>query len=99
MGVLLRRRPLQGDALDAQLARSMAAFAVAAPFVAVGIRRLNELSKDDLSMKPLVGLMAVRVGSAAVTRVTVAVALRVVSATDVAFTVTVVELGSVVGAV
>jgi cobalt/nickel transport system permease protein len=33
-------------------------FVVAAPFVAMGIRRLNELSKDDLSMKPLVGLMA-----------------------------------------
>ena len=33
-------------------------FAVAAPFVALGVRRLNALSKDDLSMKPLVGLMA-----------------------------------------
>jgi cobalt/nickel transport system permease protein len=33
-------------------------FAVAAPFLAVGLRRLNELSRDDLSMKPLVGLMA-----------------------------------------
>ena len=33
-------------------------FAVAAPFVAVGLKRLNELSRDDLSMKPLVGLMA-----------------------------------------
>ena len=33
-------------------------FAVAIPFVALGIRRLNDLSRDDLSMKPLVGLMA-----------------------------------------
>ena len=33
-------------------------FAVAAPFVALGLKRLNELSKDDLAMKPLVGLMA-----------------------------------------
>ncbi|HEY6838461.1 MAG TPA: energy-coupling factor ABC transporter permease [Geobacteraceae bacterium] len=33
-------------------------FAVAAPFVALGLRRLNALSHDDLSMKPLVGLMA-----------------------------------------
>ena len=33
-------------------------FAVAAPFVALGLRRLNELSRDDLAMKPLVGLMA-----------------------------------------
>lgn len=33
-------------------------FAVAMPFLAVGLRRLNELSRDDLSMKPLVGLMA-----------------------------------------
>jgi cobalt/nickel transport system permease protein len=33
-------------------------FAVALPFVAVGIRRLNDLSRNDLSMKPLVGLMA-----------------------------------------
>lgn len=33
-------------------------FAVAAPFLAVGIRRLNALSREDLSMKPLVGLMA-----------------------------------------
>jgi cobalt/nickel transport system permease protein len=33
-------------------------FAVAAPFVALGVRRLTELSRDDLSMKPLVGLMA-----------------------------------------
>jgi cobalt/nickel transport system permease protein len=33
-------------------------FAVAVPFVALGLRRLNELSRDDLAMKPLVGLMA-----------------------------------------
>ncbi|MFZ3208117.1 MAG: energy-coupling factor ABC transporter permease [Geobacteraceae bacterium] len=33
-------------------------FAVAVPFVALGIRRLNDLAKDDLSFKPLVGLMA-----------------------------------------
>jgi cobalt/nickel transport system permease protein len=33
-------------------------FAVAVPFVAIGIRRLNDLAKDDLSFKPLVGLMA-----------------------------------------
>lgn len=33
-------------------------FAVAAPFVALGLKRLNDLSKDDLSVKPLVGLMA-----------------------------------------
>ncbi|WP_298271493.1 energy-coupling factor ABC transporter permease [Geobacter sp.] len=33
-------------------------FAVAAPFVAMGVRRMNDLSKDDLSVKPLVGLMA-----------------------------------------
>ncbi len=33
-------------------------FAVAAPFVALGVRRLNALARDDLSMKPLVGLMA-----------------------------------------
>jgi cobalt/nickel transport system permease protein len=33
-------------------------FCVAAPFVAVGLKRLNALSQDDLSMKPLVGLMA-----------------------------------------
>jgi cobalt/nickel transport system permease protein len=33
-------------------------FAVAAPFVVLGVRRLNELSRDDLSTKPLVGLMA-----------------------------------------
>src|SRR5512138_1047432 len=33
-------------------------FAVAAPFVALGARQLNALAKDDLSVKPLVGLMA-----------------------------------------
>jgi cobalt/nickel transport system permease protein len=33
-------------------------FVVALPFVALGIRRLNDLSRDDLAMKPLVGLMA-----------------------------------------
>ncbi len=33
-------------------------FAVALPFVAVGLQRLNALSRDDLSWKPLVGLMA-----------------------------------------
>src|SRR6266568_6712906 len=33
-------------------------FAVAAPFVLFGVRRLNALAQDDLSMKPLVGLMA-----------------------------------------
>ena len=33
-------------------------FAVAAPFVVLGVRRLTVLSRDDLSMKPLVGLMA-----------------------------------------
>ncbi len=33
-------------------------FAVALPFVALGLKRLNDLSRDDLSMKPLVGLMA-----------------------------------------
>lgn len=33
-------------------------FAVSAPFVALGVRRLTTLSRDDLSMKPLVGLMA-----------------------------------------
>jgi cobalt/nickel transport system permease protein len=30
----------------------------ALPFVAFGVRRLNALSRDDLSMKPLVGLLA-----------------------------------------
>jgi len=33
-------------------------FAVAAPFFALGLKRLNALAKDDLSFKPLVGLMA-----------------------------------------
>ena len=33
-------------------------FAVAVPFVALGVKRLNTLAKDDLSFKPLVGLMA-----------------------------------------
>jgi cobalt/nickel transport system permease protein len=33
-------------------------FGVALPFVAMGLRRLNHLSRDDLAMKPLVGLMA-----------------------------------------
>jgi len=33
-------------------------FAAAAPFVAHGLRKLNILSKTDLSIKPLVGLMA-----------------------------------------
>ena len=33
-------------------------FAVAAPFVALGLKRLNELSREDLSFKPLVGLLA-----------------------------------------
>jgi cobalt/nickel transport system permease protein len=33
-------------------------FVVAAPFVALGIRRLNGLAHDDLAMKPLVGLLA-----------------------------------------
>jgi cobalt/nickel transport system permease protein len=33
-------------------------FVLAVPFVAIGIRRLNGLAKDDLSFKPLVGLMA-----------------------------------------
>jgi cobalt/nickel transport system permease protein len=33
-------------------------FAVAIPFVALGLRRLKILSKTDLSFKPLVGLMA-----------------------------------------
>ncbi len=33
-------------------------FAVAAPFVALGIRRLNALSRADLSFKPLAGLLA-----------------------------------------
>jgi cobalt/nickel transport system permease protein len=33
-------------------------FAVALPFVAYGLKRLRVLSKSDLSIKPLVGLMA-----------------------------------------
>ena len=33
-------------------------FAVALPFLILGLRRLNELARDDLSFKPLVGLMA-----------------------------------------
>jgi cobalt/nickel transport system permease protein len=33
-------------------------FAAAVPFVALGVRRLNMLAKNDFSMKPLVGLMA-----------------------------------------
>jgi cobalt/nickel transport system permease protein len=33
-------------------------FAAAAPFVALGVRRLNGLAKGDLAVKPLVGLMA-----------------------------------------
>jgi cobalt/nickel transport system permease protein len=33
-------------------------FVMALPFVALGLRRLNELARDDLSFKPLVGLMA-----------------------------------------
>lgn len=33
-------------------------FAVAAPFVLLGLRRLNALSREDLTMKPLVGLLA-----------------------------------------
>lgn len=33
-------------------------FAVAAPFLILGVKRLTEISHDDLSMKPLVGLLA-----------------------------------------
>ena len=33
-------------------------FVVAIPFVAYGIKRLKEISKTDMSIKPLVGLMA-----------------------------------------
>jgi cobalt/nickel transport system permease protein len=33
-------------------------FAVAAPFVVLGIRRLNTMAHDDLAIKPLVGLLA-----------------------------------------
>src|SRR5512136_26321 len=32
-------------------------FAMAAPFLALGLGRLNSLAKEDLSFKPLVGLM------------------------------------------
>jgi cobalt/nickel transport system permease protein len=33
-------------------------FGVAAPFVLLGLRRLNAISREDLAIKPLVGLMA-----------------------------------------
>jgi cobalt/nickel transport system permease protein len=33
-------------------------YAVAIPFVALGVRRLNALAREDLSLKPLVGLLA-----------------------------------------
>jgi cobalt/nickel transport system permease protein len=33
-------------------------FVIAAPFLALGVRRLNALAREDLSFKPLVGLMA-----------------------------------------
>jgi cobalt/nickel transport system permease protein len=33
-------------------------FAIAVPFMALGLKRLNALGGDDLSVKPLVGLMA-----------------------------------------
>jgi cobalt/nickel transport system permease protein len=33
-------------------------FALAAPFVAIGLRRVKEIARDDLSAKPLIGLMA-----------------------------------------
>jgi len=33
-------------------------FVVAVPFVILGVKRLTEISRDDLSMKPLVGLLA-----------------------------------------
>jgi cobalt/nickel transport system permease protein len=33
-------------------------FAVAIPFIAVGLRRVKQMAKDDLSAKPLIGLMA-----------------------------------------
>jgi cobalt/nickel transport system permease protein len=36
-------------------------FAVAVPFLAVGIRRVNTLAREDLSFKPLAGLMAAAV--------------------------------------
>lgn len=37
---------------------AVAWYAAALPFVALGIRRLNTLAKEDLSFKPLVGLLA-----------------------------------------
>lgn len=37
---------------------AVAGFVAAAPFVLLGLRRLNSLAKEDLSFKPLVGLMA-----------------------------------------
>ncbi|BCG48949.1 Cobalt ECF transporter, substrate-binding protein CbiM [Citrifermentans bremense] len=33
-------------------------YLVLAPFVALGVRRLNAISREDLSLKPLVGLLA-----------------------------------------
>lgn len=33
-------------------------YVVAVPFVAIGLRQLNSLSREDLAMKPLVGLLA-----------------------------------------
>lgn len=33
-------------------------FAVAIPFIAVGLRKVTQMAKDDLSAKPLLGLMA-----------------------------------------
>ena len=33
-------------------------YVAVAPFVALGVRRLNALAREDLSMKPLVGLLA-----------------------------------------
>jgi cobalt/nickel transport system permease protein len=33
-------------------------YAIALPFVALGIRRMNSMAREDLSFKPLVGLMA-----------------------------------------
>jgi cobalt/nickel transport system permease protein len=37
---------------------ALAWFAVAAPFVAIGLRKVREMAKADLSVKPLIGLMA-----------------------------------------
>jgi cobalt/nickel transport system permease protein len=37
---------------------AVAWYAVALPFVALGIRRVNAMAREDLSFKPLVGLMA-----------------------------------------